>query len=211
MENALFIPFQGQPDAGVWITGQFLFQLHGQGGEYDISEAIPREDTPISSFAEIEYRNHPAKRNVTLSVTRIINDCLNSRTRTFISTGDGGDWISGFCGQPPEATGWRWIWSCLKACITPMTWWRFEQYTASWDGMSRLIWWRRGAASWFNLGSETITDNTNTAIRKTYKYPVPAGRCWSPMPFRAMPGICRHGLGDGGIDLKAHQRDDWLR
>ena len=30
--------------------------------------------------------------------------------------------------------------------------------------------------SWFNLGSESVTDNTNTAIRKTYKYNVPAGR-----------------------------------
>ena len=30
--------------------------------------------------------------------------------------------------------------------------------------------------SWITLGSETITDNSNTPIRKTYKYPVSAGR-----------------------------------
>ena len=71
---------------------------------------------------------------------------------------------------------WRWILFCRRAYYANDNG-GLNNRTASWDIEARLID-DDGVAlgGWITLGSESITENTNTASRRTYKYTVPAGR-----------------------------------
>ena len=176
--HVVYPDFGATPYAEFVNNDQFLFQLHVVGqGEYDI-EAIRIEDTPISSFAEIECEIISPGGNVTLFDTDVVT-APEIAGQELLNTGDGGDWIGAFVANPSETQTTLLALDMIlpKGLYYANDSGGLNNRTASWDVEARLID-DDGIAlgSWFNLGSETITDNTNTAIRKTYKYSVPAGR-----------------------------------
>ncbi|MBI1326998.1 MAG: phage tail protein [Alphaproteobacteria bacterium] len=176
--HVVYPDFGATPYAEFTNNDQFLFQLHVIGqGDYDI-EVIRIEDTPISSFTEIEYEIIPPNQTVTLFDTDVVT-APEIAGQELLSTGDGGDWIGPFVANPSETQTTLLALDMIlpKGLYYANDSGGLNSRTASWDVEVRLID-DDGVAlgSWFNLGSESITDNTNTAIRKTYKYPVPAGR-----------------------------------
>lgn len=176
--HVVYPDFGATPYAEFVNNDQFLFQLHVIGqGEYDI-ETIRIEDTPISSFAEIEYEIIPPNGTVTLFDTDVVT-APEIAGQELLSFGDGGDWIGPFVANPSETQTTLLALDMIlpKGLYYANDSGGLNSRTASWDVEARLID-DDGVAlgSWFNLGSESITDNTNTAIRKTYKYSVPGGR-----------------------------------
>lgn len=176
--HVVYPDFGATPYAEFVNNDQFLFQLHVIGqGEYDI-EAIRIEDTPISSFAEIEYEIIQPGGNVTLFDTDVVT-APEIAGQELLSISDGGDWIGPFVANPSETQTTLLALDMIlpKGLYYANDSGGLNSRTASWDVEARLID-DDGIAlgGWFNLGSESITDNTNTAIRKTYKYTVPAGR-----------------------------------
>ncbi|MEC8476299.1 MAG: phage tail protein, partial [Pseudomonadota bacterium] len=162
--HVVYPDFGATPYAEFVNNDQFLFQLHVIGqGEYDL-EAIRIEDTPISSFAEIEYEIINPGGNVTLFDTDVVT-APEIAGQELLSTGDGGDWIGPFVANPSETQTTLLALDMIlpKGLYYANDSGGLNSRTASWDVEARLID-DDGVAlgSWFNLGSEIITDNTNT-------------------------------------------------
>ena len=176
--HVVYPDFGATPYSEFVNNDQFLFQLHVIGqGEYDI-ETIRIEDTPISSFKEIEYEIINPGGNVTLFDTDVVT-APEIAGQELLSTGDGGDWVGPFVANPSET---QTTLLALDIILPKGLYYAndnggLNNRTASWDIEARLID-DDGVAlgGWITLGSESITENTNTAIRRTYKYTVPAGR-----------------------------------
>ena len=175
---------------------QYLHQLHCIGqGQYDL-EQVRIEDTPISSFEEIETEIVPPGGAVTLFETDVVNapevagqELIGANDReTAVTTNDAGEevttvvgdgWIGPFIANPAgtQAT------EIGIDVIMPR-----GLYYANDDGSlgNRTIEWEvetravndegEAAGEWIAVASESVTAAENTPQRKSYRYTVAAGR-----------------------------------
>jgi len=157
---------------------QYMFQLHVIGqGEYDL-EQVRIEDTPISSFEEVETEIIFPGGTVTLFETDVVT-APEIAGQELLSATDGGGWIGPFTANPADSQAG----SLGIDVIFP----RGLYYANDAGGLdTRSIQWEvqaralddQGVAigSWITLGSETYSDATNTAQRQSFKYAVTPGR-----------------------------------
>jgi sulfur carrier protein ThiS len=157
---------------------QYLFQLHVIGqGEYDL-EQVRIEDTPISSFEEVQTEVVGPGGSVTLFETDVVT-APEVAGQELISVADGGNWIGPFTANPATTLAG----DIGIDVIFP----RGLYYANDAGGLdTRSIQWEvqaralddQGVAtgSWITLGSETYSDATNTAQRQSFKYVVTSGR-----------------------------------
>ena len=157
---------------------QILYQLHCIGqGEYDL-ESIRIEDTPISSFEEIEYEVIAPGQTITLFDADVVT-APEVAGQELLSTANNGDWIGPFTANPADTQAERLSIDILLprglyyandtgGLETRSLSWRIEAQTI--DGSGEPL------GDWFVLGEESYSAATNTAIRFTFDYPITAGR-----------------------------------
>jgi sulfur carrier protein ThiS len=172
--HIIYPDFGSTPYAEFENNEQYLYQLHVIGqGYYDL-EQIRIEDTPISSFDEITYEIIEPNGTVTLFDTEVTTAPEVAGQELFEN-----EEVGPFIANPAETLTNN---LSIDIVLPRGLYYAADNggltnRTASWEIEARLIDDEGNAiGTWFVLGSETITDATNTAIRKTYHYPVSSGR-----------------------------------
>ena len=153
---------------------QFLHQLHCIGlGEYDI-EQIRIEDTPIASFEEMTYQIVPPGSPVTLFNPDVVTAPEVAGQELLAGT-----WTGGFAINPADSE----VTHIGIDILLPRGLYYandaggLDSRSASWKVEARAIDAEGDPLNdWFTLGSESLTAATTTPQRRTYLYPVAAGR-----------------------------------
>ena len=153
---------------------QFLHQLHCIGlGEYDI-EQIRIEDTPIASFEEVTYQIVPPGNPVTLFNPDVVTAPEVAGQELLAGT-----WTGGFAINPADSE----VTHIGIDILLPRGLYYandaggLDSRSASWKVEARAIDAEGDPLNdWFTLGSESLTAATTTPQRRTYRYPVAAGR-----------------------------------
>ena len=153
---------------------QFLHQLHCIGlGEYDI-EQIRIEDTPMSSFEEVTYQIVPPGSPVTLFNPDVVTAPEVAGQELLAGT-----WTGGFAINPADSE----VTHIGIDILLPRGLYYandaggLDSRSASWKVEARAIDAEGDPLNdWFTLGSESLTAATTTPQRRTYRYPVAAGR-----------------------------------
>ena len=153
---------------------QFLHQLHCIGlGEYDI-EQIRIEDTPMSSFQEVTYQIVPPGSPVTLFNPDVVTAPEVAGQELLAGT-----WTGGFAINPADSE----VTHIGIDILLPRGLYYandaggLDSRSASWKVEARAIDAEGDPLNdWFTLGSESLTAATTTPQRRTYRYPVAAGR-----------------------------------
>ncbi len=153
---------------------QYLHQLHCIGlGEYDI-EQIRIEDTPMASFEEVTYQIVPPGSPVTLFNPDVVTAAEVAGQELLAGT-----WTGGFAINPADSE----VTHIGIDILLPRGLYYandaggLDSRSASWKVEARAID-AEGEAlgDWFTLGSESLAAATTTPQRRTYLYPVVAGR-----------------------------------
>lgn len=172
--HVVYPDFAAAPYTEYIDNEQYLFQLHTIGqGEYTL-EQIRIEDTPISSFKEIEYEIIPPSGQVSLLNTNVVIASEVAGQEIVYE-----DYIGPFTANPSETeTNELAIDIVLpKGLYYSNDAGGLDNRTVTWIIEARKIDDEGEALGiWQQLGSETITAATNSAIRKTYKYAIATGR-----------------------------------
>ncbi|GAA0832973.1 phage tail protein [Cupriavidus pauculus] len=153
---------------------QYLHQLHCIGlGEYDI-EQIRIEDTPIASFEEVIYQIVPPGSAVTLFNPDVVT-APEVAGQELVA----GIWTGGFAINPADSE----VTHIGIDILLPRGLYfandagGLDSRSASWKVEARAIDAEGEPLNdWFTLGSESLTAATTTPQRRTYLYPVAAGR-----------------------------------
>ena len=175
---------------------QHLHQLHCIGqGQYDL-EQVRIEDTPISSFEEIETEIVPPGGAVTLFETDVVTapevagqELIGANDReTAVTTNDAGEevttvvgdgWIGPFTANPAGtvATGIGIDVIMPRGLYYANDDGSFSARTVEWEVEARAVDDEGEAAGeWIAVASESVTAAENTPQRKSYRYPIAAGR-----------------------------------
>ncbi len=161
---------------------QYLHQLHCIGqGEYDL-EQVRIEDTPISSFEEVTYEIVAPGDPVTLfeadvtTAAEVAGQELKGTNE--LEAGDDG-WIGPFAANPAgtaaEEIGIDLV--MPRGLYYANTSGGLDPRTIDWEVEARAIDEDGGAlGGWVQLGAESVTAATNTAQRRSDRYPVASGR-----------------------------------
>ena len=157
---------------------QYMFQLHVIGqGEYDL-EQVRIEDTPISSFEEVETEIIVPGGSVTLFETDVVT-APEVAGQELLSIADGGDWIGPFTANPAATQAGnigvdvifpRGLYYANDAggLDTRSLQWEVQARSIDDDGVA--------VGGWMTLGSESYSASTNTSQRQSFKYAVTPGR-----------------------------------
>ena len=175
---------------------QYLHQLHCIGqGHYDL-EQVRIEDTPIASFEEIETEIVPPGEIVTLFETDVVNapevagqELIGVNDReTAVTTNDAGEevttvvgdgWIGPFIANPAGTVA---IGIGIDVIMPRGLYYAndngsFSARTIEWEAEARAVDDEGEAVGeWLALASESVTAAENTPQRKSYRYPIAAGR-----------------------------------
>ena len=171
--NLASIPYQEFVD-----NEQYIFQLHVIGqGEYDM-EQVRIEDTPITSFEEVETEIIAPGGSVTLFESNVVT-APEVAGQELLSAADGGDWVGPFTANPAGTLAGH----LGVDVVFPRGLYYVNNEggkvtrTVDWEVQARAID-DQGVAtgSWVTLGSESYSDATNTPQRQSYKYAVTPGR-----------------------------------
>ena len=183
-----------------WIeyadNDQYLHQLHCIGqGQYDL-EQVRIEDTPISSFEEIESEIVPPGGSVTLFETDVVNapevagqELIGVNDReTAVTTNDEGEEVTTVVGDgwigpfTANAAGTRATQIGIDVVMPRGLYYAndngsFGARTVEWEVEARAVD-DDGevAGEWIAVASESVTAAENTPQRKSYRYTVTAGR-----------------------------------
>ena len=157
---------------------QYLYQLHCIGrGLYDL-EQIRIEDTPISSFEEVEYELVEPGGEVTLFDADVVT-APEVAGQEMLSEADGVGWIGPFAVNPPETQAHQ---IGIDIVFSRGLYYadnngNLQNKTVNWQVQARTID-NDGdsVGDWTTLGTESHTANTNEQIRLTYNYPVSSDR-----------------------------------
>lgn len=159
---------------------QYLYQLYCIGqGHFDLESTLI-DDTPISSFEEIDTEVIEPGGSVTLFDEDVISAPEVAGQET-LSTTDGGVWIGPFNANPAEttATNIGIDVSMPRGLYYAPNTGGLSTRTITWDVEARPID-DDGVAvapgTWSNLGSESVSMATTTPQSITYNYPVTAAR-----------------------------------
>ncbi|MEG3639270.1 phage tail protein [Magnetococcus sp. PR-3] len=161
---------------------QYLHQLHCIGqGHYQL-ESLRIEDTPISSFEEIEYEVIPPGSGVTLFDPDVVT-APEVAGQELIATnlleeGDDG-WIGPFAANPPgtEASAIGIDLAMQSGLYYANSGGGLDERTVEWEAQARQVD-DEGTpvGGWMTLDLITVTEATNTPLRLSYKHSVDAGR-----------------------------------
>ena len=171
--NLASIPYQEFVD-----NEQYIFQLHVIGqGEYDM-EQVRIEDTPITSFEEVETEIIAPGGSVTLFESNVVT-APEVAGQELLSAADGGDWVGPFTANPAGTLAGH----LGVDVVFPRGLYYVNNEggkvtrTVDWEVQARAID-DQGVAtgSWTSLGSESYSAATNTPQRQSYKYAVTPGR-----------------------------------
>ena len=194
--HRVFPDLAATPWAEFSDNDQYLHQLHCIGqGEYDL-EQVRIEDTPIASFEEIETEIVPPGEIVTLFETDVVNapevagqELIGVNDReTVVTTNDAGEevttvvgdgWIGPFTANPAGtvATGIGIDVIMPRGLYYANDNGSFSARTIEWEIEARAVDDEGEAAGeWLALASESVTAAENTPQRKSYRYPIAAGR-----------------------------------
>ena len=194
--HRVFPDLAATPWAEFSDNDQYLHQLHCIGqGEYDL-EQVRIEDTPIASFEEIETEIVPPGAAVTLFETDVVNapevagqELIGVNDReTAVTTNDAGEevttvvgdgWIGPFTANPAGTVA---IGIGIDVVMPRGLYYAndngsFSARTIEWEVEARAVDDEGEAAGeWLALASESVTAAENTPQRKSYRYPIAAGR-----------------------------------
>lgn len=153
---------------------QYLYQLMVVGqGLYDI-EAIRIEDTPISSFDEIEYQIVAPGESLTLFPANVVTS-IEVSGQELVESEYLGPFVANAAGTQANIIG--------IDVATPRGLYfandsgGLNQRTASFKAEARLIDDDGDpVGAWFDLGTESISGATTTPQRRSYRYNVSPGR-----------------------------------
>ena len=175
---------------------QYLHQLHCIGqGHYDL-EQVRIEDTPISSFEEIETELVAPGDTVTLFETDVVNapevagqELIGANDReTAVTTNDAGEevtivvgdgWIGPFIANPAGTVA---IGIGIDVIMPRGLYYAaddgsLEARTIEWEVEARAVDDEGEAAGeWIAVASESVTAAENTPQRRSYRYALDAGR-----------------------------------
>ena len=175
---------------------QYLHQLHCIGqGHYDL-EQVRIEDTPISSFEEIETELVAPGDTVTLFETDVVNapevagqELIGANDReTAVTTNDAGEevtivvgdgWIGPFIANPAGTVA---IGIGIDVIMPRGLYYAtdsgsFSARTIEWEVEARAVDDEGEAAGeWIAVASESVTAAENTPQYRSYRYPIAAGR-----------------------------------
>jgi hypothetical protein len=165
--------FAAEPYAEFAGNEQYLYQLFCIGQGWHSLEQIRIEDTPITSFEEIEYEWVDPGGSVTLFPTNVITSAEVSGAEAVT-----GVYLGPFVATP-AGTDSNYI-AVDMVCprgLYLFSGGSFAQLSATFRVEVRLID-NSGAplGAWATLATETITAATNTPQRKSFRYSVTAGR-----------------------------------
>jgi sulfur carrier protein ThiS len=170
--NHLIYPdFAAQPYYEFIDNKQFLYHIMVIGqGEYDLDK-VRIEDSSIDGFSEITWEKIEPAGAITLFDHNVVTS-LEVSGQQLKGANLGGDWIGPFIVNPSNTTANKIaIDVSLDGGLYEINAGILENESISFRIEARKVD-NQGAptGSWITLSSETITDNTRTAIRKTYKY-----------------------------------------
>lgn len=161
---------------------QYLHSLVCLGqGEYEIEE-IRIDDTPISSFEEVEYEVLAPGETVTLFDPQVVTALEVAGQEAVapneLDAGDDG-WLGPFvicdAGDTVDAIGIDAAFA--RGLYYANTSGGFDSRTVTWEVQAQAIDDDGDALDdWFALGSESVTAATNTPQYRSYKYAVPSAR-----------------------------------
>ena len=161
---------------------QYLHQLHCIGqGEYEV-EQIRIEDTPIASFEEIETELVPPGSAVTLFETDVVTAPeIAGQELIGVNDREAGEdgWVGPFTANPAgtRATGIGIDVVMPRGLYYAADDGSLEARTVEWEVEARAVD-DEGEATggWIAVASESVTAAENTPQRKSYRYPIAAGR-----------------------------------
>lgn len=172
--HLVYPDFASQPYYEYIDNNQYVYQLHVIGqGEYEIDK-IMIEDTPISSFAEINYEILSPNTRTTLFREDVVTSTEVSGQELLQNK-----IIGPFVLNPAETK--------VNQIGIDIAFQRGLYYANDSGSMSnKTINWKIEAClindddeeigDWFVLGNETLTSNSHNAIFKTYNYSIVEGR-----------------------------------
>lgn len=172
--HLIYPDFAAQPYIEFGGNEQYLYQLHVIGqGQYEI-EAIRIEDTPVSSFEEIEYQVVQPGQSVTLFPTQVATsievsgqELLQSQTLgPFVANASAT--LANVIGVDIIAPRGLYYAEDSGSLSVRSATWTVEARTIDGDG--------NPVGSWALLGSETLSAATTTPQRVSYRYGVTPGR-----------------------------------
>jgi Putative phage tail protein len=172
--HLVYPDFAAQPYVEYGGNEQYLYQLHVIGqGQYEI-EAIRIEDTPVSSFEEIEYQVVQPGQSVTLFPTQVTTsievsgqELLQSQTLgPFVANASAT--LANVIGVDIIAPRGLYYAEDSGSLSVRSATWTVEARTIDGDG--------NPVGSWALLGSETLSAATTTPQRVSYRYGVTPGR-----------------------------------
>lgn len=153
---------------------QYLLQLHCIGqGEFDL-EQIRVEDTPISSFEEIDYEIIPPGKPVTLFETDVVT-APEVAGQELLRKSDEGDWIGPFVANPAQTKCHQLSIDILmpRGLYYVSDSGDLSDYRIGWQIEARKINDQRVAlGEWQSLANETYTKDTTMPQRLSYDYKV---------------------------------------
>ena len=159
---------------------QYVYQAHCLGlGEFDI-EQIQIADSDISNFEEISYRIvQPGGSATFFDINAFMVKEVSGQTLKAPNDRDDDGYIGPFTLNPVDTVA-REIGIdivCPQGLYYADNNGDLQERSATWEVQARLINDDNVATgSWRTLGTHTLTDNNNTAIRKSYSYTVSPGR-----------------------------------
>lgn len=172
--HLIYPDFAAQPYIEFGGNEQYLYQLHVIGqGQYEI-EAIRIEDTPVSSFEEIEYQVVQPGQSVTLFPTQVTTS-IEVSGQELLQSQTLGPFVANASATSANVIG--------VDIIAPRGLYYAEDSgslsarSATWTVEARAI---DGdgnpTGAWTLLGSETLSAATTTPQRVSYRYGVMPGR-----------------------------------
>ena len=172
--HLIYPDFASQPYYKYIDNEQYVYQLHCIGqGEYDV-EQIRIEDTPISSFEEINCQIiKPGEKNTLFNEDVVTSTEVSGQELL----------LNKICGPfilNPSETKINQIEidvAFQRGCYYANDDGSMSNKTINWTIEVRAIDdYDAPYGEWYTLGNETITSNNHNAMYKTYTYDVPQGR-----------------------------------
>lgn len=171
--HLIYPDFAAEPYTEYAGNEQYLYQLFVLGqGEYDI-EQVRIEDTDINNFEEVEYEVYGPQQNVNLFPNNVVTSPEVSGQE--LTAAYSGPFTVNASGTQANALGFDIV--CPKGVFYAADNGTLDALSITFRFQARLID-DAGAAigSWVTLATPTITAATSTALRKSYRYSVAAGR-----------------------------------
>ena len=174
--NKVYPDFASQPYSEFIDNDQFLYSVLVIGQGFHDLHQIRIEDTPITDFKEITWEKIEPNGKITLFNDNVVTSLEVSGQEldgtNNIKDGDDG-YIGAFIINPSETNA-----SIIAIDVElPIGLYKannngdLDDYSLSFTVEAREVdKYGTEIGSWITLATETITDNTNTAIRKTFKY-----------------------------------------